>query len=276
MEEKLVSMARSVDDVLKPFSRVTNVIDLPSDGLPYNGNLPEGRLVVTPMTAQEEAMLAGSSGDAAGVIESLLGRCVVDCPIKLDDLISQDRFFIVLMLRVNSYGSVYQFKTKCDRCGLSFIHTIDILKDLKIKNLDPETFCEPYPCHLPAIGSDITLRYLRGTDESAVTKYVRQYYLKNGKQQQEISKEDPGYIYRLAKQIVTVDGVDVTAPSNFSKILTWLKSLIGTDISAIRKANEEHDCGFDTTMEIKCLDASCGHVTDRTLPFTAEFFRSAD
>ena len=66
---------------------------LPSRGLAYNGNIKDGKVLVSPMTTREEKALASSgNGSALNIVDLLIGRCVHGMEdMKPGDLLVGDR-----------------------------------------------------------------------------------------------------------------------------------------------------------------------------------------
>ena len=123
-----------------------------------------------------------------------------------------------------------------------------------------ENDTEPFEVNLPASGKKVALKLLRVADEREILRYAKRssFGVEDG---------DPGYIYRIARHIVSIDGEELP----IDQVLNFCEELIGKDSTAIQIELEKHDCGLDLTMHHSCN--MCGSEFDEVLPLTAEFFR---
>ena len=240
---------------------------VPSRGVLYEGKLPEGKVPYHPMTTQEEKLLAGGARGGVSVIDSILKSCMPDLPIPIDNLLTNDKYFILLVLRAQSYGSVYKFPVKCEGCERKFVHEVNLgFSDEEgddtflVKVLSDDTV-EPFEVTLPRSGDVIKFRLLRGKDEKAIQRFAESAAAK-GRQ-----VGDPSYIYRLATHIVAVNDNEM---SSF-EAQDYVSNMIGMDSNALRNAIEQADCGVDTSVKAIC--PLCDEENEFSLPMTPEFFR---
>jgi hypothetical protein len=235
-------------------------IKLPSRGILYEGKIPDGILHLVPMTTKEEKALASVRGSSITPVDTVLRNCIVDCPIPPDELLTSDRFYILVRLRAESYGRNYDFLVKCPDCRTQFRHSIDLVDGLEIKYMDDDV-SEPFIIDLPVSGAKLSCRLLRGKDEKAIIRYTEQVMSKSP------LEGDPSYTYRLAKHIVAIDDktVDVTTA------LSFVESLTAKDSLKIRNTVDEKDSGVITDLTIDC--PRCSSLIEMPLPFTAQFFR---
>jgi len=248
-------------------------IELPSRGVLYDGCVPDGKLEVRPLTAREEKLLAGATGDMSDVMDTIFKRCVVlKNGMTPDTFLSSDRFFTLLLLRANSYGAEYAFTLTCDSCGFGFEKSINIPDDFEISYLDHGAI-EPFEVTLPMSQKKVGFRLPRGRDEAMIAKYSERM-LGGGKKRRVAKRDgDPSYTYRVALLIETLDGYDVSDLSLMDRKIEFVEGLIGRDSMTLQTAIRDYDCGVDTEMSERC--PRCNALNRFTLPFTAEFFRPA-
>jgi hypothetical protein len=243
---------------------------VPSRGVLYNGLLPDGEVTYNPMTGKEEKILAGGSRNGASVIDSILKSCMPDLPVSVDDLLTNDKYFMLLVLRAQSYGSIYKFQVKCESCARKFTHEVNLgFTDTEeeddsafmVRVLTADTV-EPFETDpLPSSKDVIKFRLLRGKDEKAIQRFAESAAAK-GRQ-----SGDPSYIYRLARHLVAVNDKEIDA----FEAQAYVENMIGMDSNALRNAIEKADCGVDTTVKAQC--PLCDEDNEFLLPMTPEFFR---
>ena len=239
----------------------TTTVQLPSRGLFYDGRVPDGNITLRPMTTQEEKMLLSPKKDRLAILDNVLTRCIVTKDIPLADMLIGDKFFLLLTLRSITYGMEYKFQTRCPSCNWDSQVILSIPKDLEIRVLE-EADKEPFEVKLPSSGKTLGLRLLRVRDEVEVQRRVRQTSMKGP-----VVEGDPAYEYRLALHIVTIDGEEV----NVLQALTLCENMLGGDSLVMRNAIDEQSPGVRLLLHNAC--DRCGETYDRTMPFTASFFR---
>lgn len=238
---------------------------VPSQGYLYGNAFPGGEIVMSPMTTSEERILAQQKQDRTETLNTLLQRCLVQCPVKYDDLLIPDMLYMLLMLRNISYGSDYNFTLKCAECRTEYRHTLRIPDGLELKVLSQEDGEEPWDVKLPMSGHTVDYRLLRVKDETDIRRWARKQY------QRTVLPGDPAYTYRLAKHIVAVNGEEWDAV----KRLDYVEAMHTRDSLALRNAVEGKEFGVTLTIEAEC--PHCGEGSEEyRLPFDREFFRPSD
>lgn len=246
-------------------TRYTNELTLPSGGHLYEGALPDGKLRYGAIRGKEEKLLAGAKGNATAVIDSVLTSCVaLPEGFTVGDLILNDRFFVLLQLRAESYGSRYKFPVQCGACNAKFPHEVNLPDDFDVKVLEDDSK-EPFVVKLPKSGKEVGFRLLRGKDEAAITRFGDQAFAK-GK-----VEGDPTYLYRIARHITEIDGEKIDQGRDMLKVVKFVENMHGMDSVTLRNAIDDADCGIDTTMNIEC--PKCEENIETSLPMTPEFFR---
>lgn len=237
------------------------VIELPSQGYFYGDKLPGGEIEIYPMTAEEESIIASkkNSKNAHLILDSVVESCLAS-KFKVDDLLISDELYILLLLRKVSYSPEYNYEVRCPACGEKFKKKVVIPDEFSVTIPDEGT-SEPFKIDLPRSGKTVEFRLLRVKDEKEVRKFTRNAYRKS------TQKGDPGYTYRLARSIVSVDGEEV----NIKEAHDLVKGLIGEDSSYLKTAYGSADCGVNLDMEVECK--YCSFEFDTKLTMNKEFFR---
>ncbi len=244
-------------------TRISATVELPSKGLFYGNTCPDGLVEMFPMTGKEEALVAGmESGDIAEVFDILLRRCL-KTSLDPDDMLSTDKFYLVLVLRANSYGSHYEFRVRCPQCGLFQHRSCEVPTDFELLTHKGDGN-EPFETELPVSKDRVKFRLLRGRDDKEVLKW------RNREMEKDIpTVGDPSYVYRMAKHIVEING---QKPENIGAAMRWYENLLAGDASAFSNAIDDHISGVNTELGVDCKKCKVHFKTD--MPFTAGFFRT--
>jgi hypothetical protein len=237
---------------------------LPSGGTFYPaGLIPGGTVVIRMMTTQEEKLLSGGRGSGARMISQLLDRVIVRPEgLKSTDLLLADRLFLLIKLRILTFGSNYGFKVTCSSCETNTRHEVS-LADQQVKML-PTGVVEPFEVTLPQCGERVYLRFLRGYDEEFVSSLVK----KNAELGRGGVVGDPAYLPNMAR---TIHHTDSIGEDDFPEKLKFVQELYSPDSLAMTQALEEYDFGVDMKHDITC--PVCGATSEIALPFSEEFFR---
>jgi len=239
---------------------------LPSKGLAYpQGYIPEGKVVISMMGTQEEKILAGGKMNFNTMLTTILDRLIVSPKIESSKLLTLDRMFLLIKIRVLSLGSKYSFKMKCSECGEESEFEVE-LAELEIKDF-PDNWTEPLACHLPILDEEIKLRLLRATDEVDVDRYVQKLRAKNARLFQQ---GDPTYIPLMAKAVVSTSNLEES--SLFQDKIAWVQELKSRDSIAIQDTLSDNDFGVVMQTEVTC--PVCGAELDGVnIGLDPSFFR---
>jgi len=235
-------------------------VQLPSRGVLYEGKLPEGKIVLRPLTTAEESILYSPSGDGVTKISNIINSCIVSKDLPPEDLLLIDRFFILIDLRTRSFGPFYDVPLKCQFCDAQTKSRLDIREELEVKYME-DGLEEPFDVKLPICGDTLQFRLLRGKDELSIARYSKRIRM------QSVDVGDPSYQYRLATQIVGVNGKELERLGKEQ----YVKRLDMGDTNAFRLEVEKVEGGVDTTILLDCRN--CGATNQMEMPFTIEFFR---
>jgi hypothetical protein len=258
---------------------------LPSRGVLYKDGdtgddlLPGGEIQVRKLTAKEESILMNQGARGVERIAILLKNCTKLPSAKLthDDLLITDRLAILLAMRTITFGPNYAFTFRCQFCGNTGKANVNIMDDLeertpekiaedlllkgKIESVNDFVLEEPFDVPLDDCGKVVSLRFLRGTDETRIVKRSKRMAMQSN------DPSDPSYLYRIALQIVAIDGES----QNIATTEAFVRDLTAGDTARIRLAVDDTEPGIDLKVFPTC--PSCGGENERMMPFDAEFFR---
>ena len=236
-------------------------VQLPSRGILYEGKLPDGWIEIRPMTTREEKILLTPRRERASLAWKVIDQCLVTRDISLEEMLVGDKLFLLFCIRNATYGSSYAFSVTCPQCGSRLQMELNIPEDLELHVLD-ETDTLTFDVELPIANVVLTLRRLTGKDEKEVARYERSRPAK-------IADGDPGYIYRLSRHIVAIDGKEVDAATS----LNFCEEMIAGDSAVMREEITACDCGISVYLNHECVH--CGWEFEEQMPLTADFFRSS-
>lgn len=234
-------------------------VTLPSKGLLYKDSDIPADITLRGMTTKEEKILYASSG--RDVFKKILKNCVIS-PSNLDvnKLVSVDETFLILQLRMVTYGDKYRVQARCPHCGETDTYTIS-LSDFDITYLDDD-FVEPIEVELPRSGDTLGLRILRNEDTEFVDRYAKKFA-----KQFNLNFREVEYTCRMAKFIQTINGESV----KFTEARDYVEDMPSLDSAKFWTVINKIDIGVDTRSEVLCH--SCGEEFDFDMPINSEFFR---
>jgi len=247
----------------------TTEIFFPSKGLFYDGKMPEGQAEIRAWTTAEIKLLVSARNrNKDEQLEKALDRVIDSClrlpnGMKHEDLLYTDGFYALVAQRVFTYDPKFKSEFKCNDCGKKNEVWVDLFEDLN-PLLPADDAKEPIEVHLPKSGVPVLLKLLRRKDVRSINKYSKQ---KLDKSPMAADFGDPGFSYRLALQIVSIDGEKV----GMGEKLVWVDSLHAKDLMALENALEDATSGVDPQITKSCL--MCGEENKFVVPMNIEFFR---
>ena len=244
-------------------------ITFPSKGLYYGDKMPNGKAQIRAWTTAEIKMLV-SARKKGSQLEKALDKVIDNCLIlppgmRHDELLYTDGFYALIAQRIFTYEGKFKSEFKCRDCGFKNIIWVDLVEDLT--PLEPEDGAtEPIEVFLPIQSIPVSLRLLRRRDAKQVSKYSKN---KLEKAPMAASLGDPGYTYRIALQIETVDSEKMSMGNK----VPWIDRLHARDLMAIENALEDNTTGVDPTVHKQCQYPSCEEANEFIIPMNIEFFR---
>ena len=146
---------------------IKEALILPSQGFPYKGKLEGTTVMVRPLTTKVYKDFLISGGEEG--ITNLVDACLVDCPLKAEDLVYQDELAIYLKIRSMSLGSNIPVYSVCPGCGEKNVDTWDLMK-LECSYLYMDEY--PLPVTLPDCKKKVEIKI-----PTAKSQRVRRYLL---------------------------------------------------------------------------------------------------
>jgi len=261
MEEK-VTQATTVNSEAgskKSKSDYEVVVELPSKGILYKeDNIPSTFSLRGMKTREEKILYVSQGGD---VFKRILRNCIVSPEnVDINKLIAADEMFLVLQLRMVTYGDEYRVEATCPYCKKKSVYKLK-LSDFEIHYLDDD-FKEPIEFKLPRSGDTLAIRLLRNEDSEFVDRFAKKHAKQFGLDYREVQ-----YVARMAKYIKTING----EPVDFHDALAYVDDMSSMDSAKFWTVVDKILVGVDDTATVTCNE--CGEVFDFPLPITKEFFR---
>ena len=229
------------DSLFKEVQTVSEIeLTLPSLNKAYKAH----KLLLRPMTFEDEKNMVVAKKNNQDVINDLLQRCVTNYDAK--EILVLDKLYILMKLREISYREEYPIVLGCQSCNKEN-NLVFKLSDLKI-NYVPDDFSELKEIELPKTKVKVKIKLPRVVDE---------IYFKN----ETLLAEN---IWRFIKSVNGSD--DITIISKFVKD----PRLPLPDLHILMQSIFKSDYGVDTTIKFTC--DSCSYVNIDSLPMTSNFF----
>lgn len=233
-------------------------VTLPTKGLLYNGVIPS-EISLRGMTTRDEKILYAAQGN--NVFQKILKSCITEPKnIDLSKMVAADELFLVLQLRMITYGPEYKVDATCPFCGRTETYTV-MLNELDVNYLDDD-FVEPLEVKLPRTGHTLKLKVLRNEDSEFIDRFSKKFAKQFNQNIREVE-----YICRMAKFISEINDKKV----DFDTARDYVENLPAMDTAVIRSAFNKIQVGVDTSVLVECK--SCGEDFTFGMPLTSEFFR---
>jgi hypothetical protein len=242
----------------------TEVIELPSEGHFYDPSSPlsNGKLELKYMTAKEEDILTSQNLIKKGVVlDKLLESLIVTPGVTPDDILVGDRNAVFVAARILAYGSKYEAKVVCPKCGEENDVSIELTK-LTNKEFDFSGFTKgvnEFEFELPISRKVVRYKLLKGKDEKNIEEELKAL--------SKLNKNGPSHevTTRLKHVIVSVDGDDKRGIVN-----AFVDNMPSQDARELRKHIKEHSPDFDMTFDFTC--EHCDHEGRIQMPMGINFF----
>lgn len=276
------------EDELHPWEETM----LPSRGIYYNGLIPGGVVEIKPMGLYADKVLATQrlvkSGEAIDYIFKKYVRLPND--FEHQDLLDDDRTFLLYYLRGVSHGNAYEFVLTCPSCEAPSEHEYDLNELYEtVTPPNPDLGVEPFPIRLPDfsefVGEDfyVKVRFLRGYDTMEMMGATKPSHGLPGRARSR-KKKDWRNRHNADKIRSFGETLDETLEKNINRIIVeaagekdrgkiekMVDKMSSDDITTIIDFLRENSPGVDTSIETECT--ACGTTIITPLPITASFFR---
>ena len=174
---------------------------------------------------------------------------------NFDSLLAADRSYLLIQLRVASYGPEYDFRVTCSACKHHYMWNVNLL-ELDVQPVSEEGLRhvqtgEPLAVSTKS-GEQIKCRLLTGKDDEFFAS---------------LGAQDDGKILtqHLSRRIVEMQG-----KTHWREIVLAVEELEAADADLLWDATDELEGGVNTTFDIEC--PACFRLQQVVLPFEASFF----
>jgi hypothetical protein len=223
-----------------------------------NITLPSGLSVqLKPMTGRAEKALEDKNARKNG---SIVDRYMMECVETIGDtekmtpqqkekalldMLSGDRNYLLLMIRMEAFGPEMIFEHECPNCKKTSIYKTNLQEMLDDQRLAILPYGEnPRTIHLPVSGGSAEIVHMTGVIERQMVKLP-----------------EGAFHATMLLRIASIDGRSPT--------LKDLENMRGRDLLALRSAMSEMKGGLDSTFELDCLE--CGNSYETGLPGIRDF-----
>lgn len=240
----------------------TQEVLLPSHKANIYPDHPEysGPITIRMMRVDDEKKVFGATSDDS--LDNLIKACVVSPEnFNPQDLIPNDRHFLLVKIRILSYGDTYHGILMCDECGYTDEDYKFSLDDVNINELE-ESFEEPFTIDLPISKKTVGLKVLRQRDVKTILSKAKKIAKSTSASAKEIE-----FVQRLVKKIVTIDGEKVTS----AEAEKFVNSMMALDRATIDSVFESQKLGYESFCSVEC--PKCGEEVHVPFRLHSEFFR---
>ena len=276
LKEQLMEAAGHVEKttIVKETNFPTEIIDLPSKGIPYPEGHPltSGKVEMKYMTAKEEDILTTQSYITQGtVLDKLFKALIVSNgegkSVKYNDILVGDKNAVMVAARVLSYGKDYEINIPDPfNNGETQRETIDLtaIEDLPLhKEITKYPNSQEFEFELPVSKKRIKFKLMTHGMERKV-----EYALKDLKKLQKRTKDDTDRTMstRLKHLITEIDGEkDSKFISNFID-----NHMLALDSRAFRKYVK--DLTPDIDLAYNFVSNETGDEKEMEIPIEVSFF----
>ncbi len=239
-------------------NQIYEEVVLPSRGIFYDGQLPDGKINVRAMTGEEEQILATPRYVRSGqAINMIFKRCIQE-QFPTEKMVTADRTYLLIFLRGISYSPEYEVEIKCPECSQRFTTVLDL-------NQAYVTFCPDdfgpgsLTGVLPETKFNFEYRMSVGSDEIDLQNHRERRIKQFG------DSNDDTLSYRSSQLLVSIEGL-----TDKNELQTLVKRLPIMDVSHLRNTVNEPPFGVDTDMGIICPMCTAEFTVD--LPMETNFF----
>ncbi len=255
---------------------------LPSQGLYYDGAIPDGRVEVRAWGIEADKILSTQRYASSGMALDYIFKKFVRLPdpqFNHEDLLTGDRTFLLYYLRGITHGNVYSFKFTCSNTDCGEVAILDYdLNDLisTVKVASHDMGEEPFRVNLPYLSESyardvwVQVRFMRGYDTNKLFKTMKTKKPIKRKSK-DIWEQVDDSIEKNLQMLVTAVGVGTEIKKDRATINNIIGKMHSKDVATVRAFLDNNEPTIDSIIEIEC--EHCGEEVKQGLPVTAEFFR---
>lgn len=239
-------------------SKIEMVVKLPSQGKPYEDKKLVGDIKITMITGLLEKKIYGSTSPT--ILDDIIKECVISPKIDPTKLTPDDKQFLLMKIRIHSYGPDYHVEGTCPECGYTKEY-VSSLDEMEVKEYTEE-WKEPIEEKLPVSGDTITVRALRVEDQNIIQSRVKRV-AKNTK----TKPAEQEFITTLAQALVSINGEE----KSITEREFYIQNLTARDLLVLKKMIRRYSgYGYQGKLPVKC--ESCGEEYEAPVVLGYEFF----
>lgn len=232
--------------------------NLPSRGLVYDGEV-NPQINLRHITTKEEKKLIASTSSNA--LDTLIESCIVEPKgLKVNKLIPADKHYLMLQLRIHTYGSNYHVEGTCPVCSNKKEYSID-LNDFPVIEL-ADDYKDKLKFTLPVSQDELQLRLLTGEDLESIKRQAKKLA-----KTLRVDVDELEYVIRMSRHIVSINGEEM----NDGRAQGYVEAMHAQDSAYFWYMLDEVLVGYDTMIEVVC--PKCRNEIEFNMPITGEFFR---
>ena len=232
-----------------------DIVTLPSQGIFYKNK--KTNVKITYLNASDENLLASPALQNSGdLVDTLLGRKILDKDISVNDMPECDKEAILIFLRNTAFGTEYTLKLTDPKTKEEFDHIVD-LSILKTKdiNVDIDGNNE-FDFFLEVSKKKVKLSFITPTDDKE---------LKEIEKANKNNPVNPFMTKQLEKIVKEIDGI-----RDAMTIAQFIQTMPIRDSQSIRKIIRNNTPAID--LNITVMTPSNQEIGAR-IAFGVEFFR---
>lgn len=216
------------------------VTNLPSKGKFYPGF--QG-VEVFPLTFLDEQKILNAKDSNTDIVSKLLEKSIKG--VRVDELLSMDKMYLLMKVREVSYGDNYEFKITCPACSTEIKTSLILSEHLNMVQV-PDELEDPREITLPKLKVKAMVRFPRSKEE--------------------IFLADPDEAYRnMYRFVVSINGN--ADPVFISKAL---KRMHIQDIKKLISEINKAEYGVNPRFIFECPE--CKHSDTMSVPMDVGFF----
>lgn len=218
-------------------------------------------LTVRGMRGKEIKLLTGKEAKNGQFLDRLFDSCVEKVtdpgPYKLnensaliwDDVLIGDRMFVMLQIRVATFGAQYGFGVKCGACEKKMDYDVDLttLEVQPLSDADRAAVRDGNTMTAIVAGKRVTFRLATGKDERRAAQ---------------AKKQDDAILSIISNRVTAIEGVE--------NVKAHLQETGLEEIMDLMHEVNKHDCGVDTKVEFECPE--CFAKSEVELPLGPSFW----
>lgn len=219
------------------------------------------------MTTQEENILTSRALIKKGtVITELIKSCLVDKKIDVSEMLSGDRNALMVAIRSEGYGNVYQGEVKCANCDEKFKQDFDLNTfPFKFLDITPiELGKNEFAFEMPASKAKITFKFLTAKDEEDILATQES-------KKKLVSAANPHIVDDSLSLQLQYSILSVNGDRSKGTIATFVRNMRARDSIALRSYMNTSQPGLEMVSAVTC--PHCNHVEERVgMPIGTTFF----